>query len=60
MISPALLLRALPSVTNLLASQTIMLPIDVAVSAREQLRRKMVWLNLPTGLLKSSSVRGGA
>ena len=41
-------------------SQTTKLPYDVAVSARVELLRNIDWLYLPTGLLKSSSVSGGA
>ena len=50
----------LPFVRGLLVSQTTRLPMDVAVRARVELDRKIDWLNFPTGLLKSSSVRGGA
>ena len=47
-------------VSGLLADQTTRFPNDVAVSAFEQFERKIDWLYLPTGLLKSSSARGGA
>ena len=47
-------------VSGLLADQTTRFPNEVAESALEQLERKMDWLYFPTGLLKSSSARGGA
>ena len=47
-------------VSGLLADQTTKLPKDVAVRALEQFARKIDWLYFPTGLLKSSSPRGGA
>ena len=50
----------IPLVRGLFVSHTTRLPYDVAVSARVELLRNMDWLYLPTGLLKSSSVNGGA
>ena len=47
-------------VSGLFADQTTRFPNEVAESALEQLERKIDWLYFPTGLLKSSSARGGA
>jgi len=49
-----------PAPGDLFASQTTMFPREVAESARDEFRQKTVWLNMPTGLLKSWSVNGGA